>query len=300
MSGPSSPPADRRWLWPALAGPGTIWLIVFFAVPAYGVACVAFGRVDPIFRDAIPVWNPLQWNFDGAGEVLRSVVDGPLRGVFLRTIVYVVAAVALCFLIGYPIAYWLARHEGPRRALVLGLIVIPFWVSFLMRLLAWVNLLEPDGWFTRVARTIGVEQNWLNGNHGTVVIGLVYGYVPFLILPLYASLERLDWRLVEAARDLGAGARQAFLRVTLPLSRPGLAAGAVLTALPMFGDYYTNDILSRSPRTEMIGNQIDFFLNQSSQKTKGATLVLLLSALLAVAMSWYLVSIARARRETST
>jgi len=167
------------------------------------------------------------------------------------------------------------------------LIVLPFWVSYLMRMLAWVNLLQRDGLVARFTSLFGVEHNWLDGSATAVTLGLVYGYVPFLILPLYATLERLDWRLVEAARDLGASPRQAFWRVTVPLSRPGVAAGLMLVALPMLGDYYTNDILSRSPRTEMLGNQIDFYLNAGTQPQRGAVLVLVLSFVLACLAWWY-------------
>jgi len=125
----------------------------------------------------------------------------------------------------------------------------------------------------------------------------VYGYIPFLILPLYAKLERLDWRLVEAARDLGATSRQAFRVVTVPMSKAGVAAAAILIALPMFGDYYTNDLLSRSPSTEMLGNQIDYYINNSSQPQRGAVLVIMLSTLLLVALSWYLRSTSRVGKE---
>lgn len=118
-----------------------------------------------------------------------------------------------------------------------------FWVNYLMRMLAWVNLLSVDGLFTRFIRVFGVNYNWLDGSPITVILGLVYGYVPFLILPLFATLERLDWRLVDAARDLGANSRQAFRLVTLPMSKAGLVAAGILIALPMFGDYYTNDLL---------------------------------------------------------
>ena len=126
---------------------------------------------------------------------------------------------------------------------------------------------------------------------------LVYGYIPFLILPLYATLERLDWRLVEAARDLGATSRQAFRTVTVPMAKAGVAAAGVLIALPMFGDYYTNDLLSRSPKTEMLGNQIDYYINGSSQPQRGAILVLMLSTLLLVGLSWYLRSTSRVGKE---
>jgi ABC-type spermidine/putrescine transport system permease subunit I len=199
------------------------------------------------------------------------------RGVFIRTIVYVVSAMIISFAIGFPVAYYLARHAGKRRMLLLLLIIAPFWVNYLMRMLAWVNLLSPSGLFSRFANIFGVQYNWLDGSPITVILGLVYGYVPFLILPLYATLERLDWRLVEAARDLGATSRQAFRVVTVPMSKAGVAAAAILIALPMFGDYYTNDLLSRSPSTEMLGNQIDYYINNSSQPQRGAVLVIMLS-----------------------
>jgi spermidine/putrescine transport system permease protein len=284
-------------LWAALAAPGAFWLLFFFAVPFYAVACVAFGTVDPIFRDAIPQWNPLNWSFGEFNAVFSSVTSGPLRGVFTRTIVYVVSAMIISFAIGFPVAYYLARHAGKRRMLLLLLIIAPFWVNYLMRMLAWVNLLSPSGLFSRFAGMFGVQYNWLDGSPFTVILGLVYGYIPFLILPLYATLERLDWRLVEAARDLGATSRQAFRVVTVPMAKAGVAAAAILIALPMFGDYYTNDLLSRSPKTEMLGNQIDYYINNSSQPQRGAILVLMLSTLLLVGLSWYLRSTSRIGKE---
>ena len=284
-------------LWAALAAPGAFWLLFFFAVPFYAVACVAFGSIDPIFRDAIPQWNPLNWSFGEFNAVFSSVTSGPLRGVFIRTIVYVVSAMAISFAIGFPVAYYLARHAGKRRMLLLLLISAPFWVNYLMRMLAWVNLLSPSGLFSRFVGIFGVQYNWLDGSPITVILGLDYGYIPFLILPLYATLERLDWRLVEAARDLGATSRQAFRVVTVPMAKAGVAAAAILIALPMFGDYYTNDLLSRSPKTEMLGNQIDYYINSSSQPQRGAILVIMLSTLLLVALSWYLRSTSRVGKE---
>ena len=159
---------------------------------------MAFGTIDPIFRDAVPQWNPLQWDFAQSQEVLTSALSGPLRGVFIRTFVFVFAAMAVCFLIGFPIAYFLARHAGKRRLLLLTLIIMPFWVNYLMRMLAWVNLLQVDGWVTRAFSVFGVQVNWLDGQPVTVVLGLVYGYVPFLVLPLYAALERLDDTAIDA------------------------------------------------------------------------------------------------------
>lgn len=284
-------------LWGVLAAPGALWLLLFFAVPFYAVACVAFGTVDPIFRDAIPQWNPMRWEFESLREMLLSVISGPLRGVLLRTIAYVLSAMAMSFAIGFPVAYYLARHAGKRRLFLLLLIIAPFWVNYLMRMLAWVNLLSPSGLVSRFMGIFGIHYNWLDGSPITVVLGLVYGYVPFLILPLFSTLERLDWRLIEAARDLGATSPQAFRTITVPMAKAGIAAAGILIALPMFGDYYTNDLLSRSPKTEMLGNQIDYYINNSSQPQRGAILVLMLASLLLVGLSWYLRSTARIGKE---
>jgi spermidine/putrescine transport system permease protein len=275
-------------------------LIAFFVVSVYAVMAVAFGAVDPILRTARPKWNPLVWDFDAMSHIIDRVLHGDLRQVFVRTGVYIALALAGCLVIGYPIAYFAARVVERRRGLLLAALVLPFWISYLMRMLAWTNLLQPDGYVNEVLRFLHLfdePRNWLNGDAYTVVIGLVYGYVPFFILPLYSSLERLDGRLIEAGRDLGATAFQTFKRVTLPLSVPGLMAASVITILPMAGDYYTNTYLtSGSPKTTMVGNQIEFFLQRSSQPQSGASLVLLLMACLFVLMLYYLVTTIRMQR----
>ena len=282
------------------AAPGVVWLLAFFVVAFYAVMAVAFGSVDPILRTARPSWNPLQWDTHTFRDVVQRVATGDLRTVFVRTFLFVVAALAGCIAIGYPIAYFVARRAGRRRGLVLGLLVLPFWISYLMRMLAWTNLLEPDGLVNRVLHTLHLQQqprNWLDGSWPTVVIGLVYGYVPFFILPLYSSLERIDNRLIEAGRDLGASGRRTFLAVTLPLSMPGLLAASVITVLPMFGDYFTNTYLTGgSTRTEMIGNQIEHYLMGTTQPQTGASLVLVLMAFLLVLMAYYLFTIVRQQR----
>ena len=163
--------------------------------------------------------------------------------------------------------------------MLLVLIIAPFWISYLMRMLSWVNLLQPNGYVNRILMALGVLQEprgWLDGDPLTVVLGLVYGYVPFLILPLFASLDRIDRSLLEAARDLGASPARAFARVTLPLSKQGILAGSVIILLPMFGDYYTPDLLSGATRTTMFGNQIYFFLNSGTGGSKGAAMVVIL------------------------
>ena len=291
----------RSGFWAALAGPGTVWLVALFVVPAYAILAVAFGGIDPILRTTSPEWNPLAWEFDTMRRVLERVFTDDLRRVFVRTGAFVFAALAGCCLIGYPVAYYVARSARRTRGLLLALLVLPFWISYLMRMLAWVNLLQTDGYVNRVLGWLQLgsgSRNWLDGDWPTVVMGLVYGYIPFFILPLYAALERLDGRLIEASRDLGASSIWTFVRVTLPLSIPGLMAASVIVVLPMFGDYYTNTYLTGgSPRTEMVGNQIEFFLRGSSQPQTGASLVIVLMVLLMVLMAYYLVTIARSQRE---
>lgn len=283
-----------------MAMPGFAWLVAFFVLSVYAVMAVAFGSVDPILRTSVPEWNPLQWDAGAMGDVLDRVFGGDLGTVFLRTFKFVGLSLAGCILIGYPVAYYVARKAGRRRGLVLMLLLLPFWISYLMRMLAWTNLLQTDGMVNDILQFLHLQdtpRNWLDGDWQTVVWGLVYGYLPFFILPLYSSLERIDGRLIEAGRDLGASATQTFLRITLPLSVPGLLAASVITILPMFGDYYTNTYLtSGSPKTEMIGNQIEGYLLGSSQPQTGASLVLVLMAFLFVLMAYYLFTTLRQQR----
>lgn len=285
--------------WSLFAIPGVAWLIVFFVVSVYAVMAVAFGDVDPFLKTAQPAWNPLDWDFTVMNEVLSDVFTGYLRKVFERTFLFVFAALAGCIIIGYPVAYFVARKAGKHKGLLLAALVLPFWISYLMRMLAWTNLLQPDGLVNQIIGWFGFpdNHNWLNGEWHTVVLGLIYGYVPFFILPLYSTLERIDGRLIEAGRDLGGSAYQTFLRVTLPLSVPGLMAASVITILPMFGDYYTNSYLtSGSPKTEMVGNQVEFFLRNVGRPQKGASLVLILMAMLFVLMVYYMVTSIRQQR----
>ena len=177
--------------------------------------------------------------------------------------------------------------------------IAPFFISYLMRMLAWINLLQDDGWVNDVLVWVGIldaPRNWLDGRASSVILGLVYGYVPFMILPLYAFLDRIDKSLLEAARDLGASPFQAFRMVTLPLSMPAILAGIVIIALPMFGDYYTPDLLSQSPSTSMIGNQIVLYIQGGQQIPVGAALVVVLMLFLSVLMGYYLYATARAQR----
>jgi ABC-type spermidine/putrescine transport system permease subunit I len=289
-----------RWIWRAFSLPGVAWLVAFFVVAFYAIVATSFGFVDDA-GDPIPVYNPLNWNVGWFNAVFDELTPGGIYWtVFLRTFAYVLIAGALALLIGYPVAYYVSRRAGRNRGLLLLLIVLPFWISYLMRMFAWINLLADDGYASRMLaffqidtlfRTLGLLDQgagWLDGQAVTVVLGLVYGYVPFLILPVYASVDRIDQRVIEAARDLGASPFKAFVRVTLPLSMPGILGGLVLIALPMFGDYYTPDLLSSSPSTNMIGNQIDLAIHRGSEKPLGAALTVVLSLVLLVLMAYYL------------
>src|SRR5918996_3538227 len=289
-----------RWFWAAFGGPGLFWVALFFVVPVYTILAIAMGRPDPIFLDPNPTWNPLDWDVSAFEAVFSAFGPGEtFYVVFVRTFAYVAIALVLSLAIGYPVAYFIARHGGRWKTLLLVGLVAPFWISYLMRMLAWVNLLQDDGYVNRSLmwlHVIDAPRAWLDGRASPVILGLVYGYVPFLILPLYAALDQIDKSLLEAARDLGAGRLQTFRRVTLPLSKPGILAGSVIIALPMFGDYYTPDLLSGSPRTNIIGNQIYLYIH-GPQVTVGAAITVILMVLLAVLMLYYLVSMARAARE---
>jgi spermidine/putrescine transport system permease protein len=303
---------ESRSIWRWLAAPGVLWLTVFFLVAFYAVLAVAFGNTNT-FNEVVPFWSPTQWNVGYVLEVLENIWSGgQFLTVFLRTLAYVGIALAISLLIGYPVAYYTARHAGRWKWLLLLALILPFWINYLMRMFAWINLLSPDGWATQALHYLAIDQlfislglltsegGWLEGQPSTVVIALVYGYIPFLIIPLFAALDRIDQRQIEAARDLGASPFSAFRRVTLPASVPGILAGVVLIALPMFGDYYTNDLVSASARTSMIGNQIDQLTRQGSEKVTGAVLTVLLSIVLLGFMLYYLRTTRRAGAEAGT
>ncbi|MBI2237075.1 MAG: ABC transporter permease [Actinobacteria bacterium] len=293
-----------RGFWQTLATPGVLWLLLFFVVPFYAILAMATGRLDPIFGTAVPEWNPAYWTSGSFTYVFQNLLTrgGLFQVVFLRTLRYVFSTVVLCLLIGYPVAYYLSRLSGRVRNIMLMLLVLPFWISYLMRMLAWVNLLQQDGYVNRFLTWTGILDRpvaWLEGRSSTVVFGLAYGYVPFLILPLFAALDRIDKNLLEAALDLGASRFRTFVRVTLPLSKQGVLAGIAIIMLPMFGDYFTADLLSGRPTTSMIGSQIVFYMTGSTlgaSQARGAALVVVLSVMVSVLTLYYIVNTAKASR----
>ena len=295
---PQSGRSRANTLGPALAAPGIIWLLLFFIGPLYVVLAIVFGRTDPIFRTAVPVWNPLQWNPSQFNYVLTRIfgADGVFGPALLRTGVYVVIAGLLCVLIAFPVAYYTARLSGRWKGLLLALLIAPFWISYMMRMLAWVNLLQDDGLVNRLFSMGGlfdVRVHWLTGQPVVVVLGLVYGYVAYMILPLYAGLDRLPQSTLEAARDLGASRFASFWRVTLPMCRPTIIAAVLLTCLPMLGDYFTSDMLSASPKTSMAGNLINDSVQSPGQTGQAGALVMLVLLVAVLPMFYYVRATAR-------
>ena len=294
----------HRLFFMALALPGIIWLAVLFIVPFYVVLAIAAGQLNEFTGAPIAVYNPLHWstanligvwhNFEGITAFAWPIA--------WRTLWYTAVASAISLLIGYPAAYFVARFAGRRKAFFLVLLVAPFWISYMMRMLAWIDLLQTDGYVNKVLSFLHLTSqpiNWLGGHWYTVVLGLVYGYIPYLILVLFAGLDRIDGSLLEAGRDLGLSRTRTFIRVTLPLSRQPILTGLLITVLPMLGDYFTNQLLSGTPGTSMIGNVIDNKLGTPLFQGQGAVLSLLLLLLLVAPMGYYLVTTNRSAREAT-
>ena len=284
------------WYWPSFTLPGLIWLTVFFVLPFIVVVAVTFGTVDELFRTPIPVYQPWWWSLDTFTDTLGRFYAGDriYLDPLIRTLLYVGIASLICLVLGYAVAYYTARHAGKWRGLVLILLISPLWISYLMRIYAWQSLLQPDGYINDILGVFGAAPvNWLAGNPATVILGLVYGYIPFMILPLFGFLDRIPQSVLEAGRDLGASPGRTFRRVTLPLSKPGILAGLVIVSLPMFGDYYTNDLLG-TDKTSMYGNLIDFSVNTQGQTPEAGALVLFLIAIVMVPMLYYLRATRRA------
>jgi ABC-type spermidine/putrescine transport system permease subunit I len=296
------PYQPNRWFWVILAAPGMLWLVILFVIPFYAVLAIGEGKLNTRTESPVAVYNPLNWSSANLSNVWHDLFGkaafvGPI---VLTTIWYVAAAAVLSLLIAYPAAYFVARFAGRRKGLFLVLLIAPFWISYMMRMLAWIDLLQTNGYVNKAWSFIGLgSPNWLGGHSYTVILGLVYGYIPYLILVLYAGLDRIDPALIEAGRDLGLGRARTFWRVTLPLSRQPILTGMLITVLPMLGDYYTNTLLSGSPGTAMIGNVIDGQLTTPYAAGQGAILSLIVLLVLVLPMIYYVVQTNRASRAAS-
>lgn len=252
----------HRWL---LIGPPFVWLFLFFLVPIGIVAAISLSQAT----DAIPPYTPLLTHGPHGLESnaslanYRLIAEGDLRA-YGNSLGFAALATVLCLLAGYPIAFAIARAPRAWRNPLLFLVILPFWTSLLIRVYAWIAILQPTGLLNRALAALGLIHAplLLIYNGFSVVLGLVYGYLPFMILPIYGSLSQLDESLVEAAADLGACPTRVFCAVVLPLSLPGIIAGALLVFIPAIGEFVIPDLLG-GPGTLMVGKVLwqEFFDN---------------------------------------
>ena len=259
--------------------PGGAWLLLFFAVPMgfMLVQSLSTGTVDRGFN--------LTWNFAIYPEVIGEFWD-----LFVRSAGYALATTLLTLLIGYPMAYTIAFHGGRLKNALLLVVVLPFFVSFVIRTLNWRMILSDNGILFGTLKHLGLLDPKFQflATPASVIFGLTYNFLPFMILPLYVAIEKIDRRLIEAATDLFASRRQAFWRVTFPLSLPGVVAGSLLTFIPAVGDYINAAIVGAgNPKVAMIGNIIQFKYLNANDYPAAAALAFVLVAGVMVLVSIY-------------
>jgi len=260
-----------------LLAPGLAWLALFFLVPMYYLGYTSLQTGDLFSGYAF------SWAWENYSDAFSLY-----RGHFARSLQYAGLATLFALLISYPLAYWIAFRGGRWKNLLLLLVIAPFFVTYLIRTLAWKTILADQGFVLDVLRTLHLvgEDGRLLATTTAVVAGITYNYLPFMALPLYVSLEQVDRRLVEAAEDLYASGTKAFLRVTLPLSVPGIFAGTLLTFIPAAGDFINAELLG-TPRQQMIGNVIQSRFKEVADYPKAAALSFVLIAGLLVAVLAY-------------
>jgi len=256
-----------------------IWLLIFFLAPF--AIILKISTADPIIGQ--PPFTP---TFDDDGTFLATVdsfkflLTDKLYGItYLRSVIMAASATFLCLLLGFPMAYGIARSSPATRSILLLLVILPFWISFLLRVYAWMGLLNNYGVINNFLMWLGIidEPFRIMYTDLAVYIGLVYSYLPFMILPLYATLERMDLDLVDAALDLGARPSQAFRDITWPLARPGVIAGCLLVFIPAMGEYVIPYLLG-GPESLLIGRVLfdEFFVNRDWPLASSVAIVLLM------------------------
>jgi spermidine/putrescine transport system permease protein len=253
-------PARRRRLGlPTVAGsafvlPGVVWLALFFVVPLAFIFVVSLGSRNEL--NQIVLDNPSLENYQKAFNPI-------FLPTLFQSLFYAGATTVLSLVIGLPVAYWISRYGGRHKALLLILVMLPFWTSYLIRTYAWMIILRDQGVVNSILQAIGLtsEPIILLNTDFSVILGMTYGFLPFAILPLFISIDRLDLNLEAAARDLYASGRAAFLHVTLPLIMPGIVAAALLTFIPAIGDFVTPDLLGGAQTTTVAKVIQDRFLD---------------------------------------
>jgi spermidine/putrescine transport system permease protein len=260
-----------------LLAPGLAWLTVFFLVPMYYLATTS------LQTGSLEVGYTFNWAWSNYKDAFTTY-----NTQFLRSIQYAGIATVIALLISYPLAYWIAFRGGRWRNLFLLLVIAPFFVTYLIRTLAWETILADGGWVADLLRSIGVlsSDGRLLATSTAVIAGITYNFLPFMVLPLYVSLEQMDHRLIEAAHDLYASKFKAFLRVTLPLSLPGVFAGTLLTFIPACGDFINAELLG-SPGQAMIGNVIQSKFLAITDYPAAAAMSFVLMAAILVAVAVY-------------
>lgn len=267
-----SKPLSRRLLPYGLMAPGLLWLVLFFVIPLYFMARLSLesGTLETGFK--------FTWEWSNYSDALSTYDEQ-----FIRSFVYAGVATLIALVIAYPLAYAIAFRGGAWKNALLFAVVAPFFVTYLIRTIAWTTILSDDGFIVDVLKTVGIlgDDGRLLATPAAVIAGITYNFLPFMVLPIYASLERLDPRLIEAARDLYSSSRAAFLKVTLPLSAPGIVAGTLLTFIPAAGDYI-NAIFLGSTNQHMVGNVIQgLYLNLRDYPSAAALSFILMAVIMA-------------------
>lgn len=257
--------------------PGTFWLVVFFLLPLAIIVIYSF-----LQRSAT---GDIDWTFS-LGNYVRLFSNPLYLGIFWRSFSYAVLTTTLCLLIGYPLALFIVQQSPRWRAALIFAIMIPFWTNFLVRIYAWRFLLNNTGLINTIIEGLGFERLNMINTPAAVMIGLVYGELPFMVLPLYAALERFDWTLLEAAQDLYASRARAFWRVLLPLTMPGIAAGSVLVFVPTVGSFVVPQLLGGN-KVAMLGNILEDQFQSAQNIPFGSAIALVFMALLTLAILLY-------------
>lgn len=253
-----------------LALPSYAYLVLFFVVPLVIVVVYSFAT-----RNQFGGTDLSGWNIDSYAKLGEPIV----RAILFRSVWLALITTVICLMIGYPFAYFLATRSQRIRNVMLVFVMIPFWTNFLVRNYAWRVILGNDGPFTKTTEFLGLGEHELLFSQTAVVLGLVYGFLPFMILPLYASIERIDTGLLEASRDLYANGWQSFRRVLLPLSTPGVIAGSILCFVPSLGAYVTPEILGGA-KTTLLGSYIVTQFLTARNWPLGASLSFVLMAIM--------------------
>ena len=280
---------QRTWLWGTLLALPTAWIVTFFLSSMVIVVLLSFGRTQ---RDGRPVFGTELTNYDALWNQVYFEL-------FLRSLTYALATTLICALIAYPVAYSIALYGGRYKNVLVAAIVVPFFASYLIRMYAWSAMLSDDGVVNSALRRTHLSDGvqFLNTPFA-VVGGLVYGFVVFMILPVYAALERMDTSLIEAGKDLYHGPLRTFFTVTLPATKAGLFGGMLLVFLPALGDFVSAQLLG-GPRTYMIGNLVQQQFLEGQNWPLGSALTVAMMLGLSVLMVVYLRATSTRARELS-